>query len=134
MKSETSKYIIFFDGHCGLCNGFVDFVIRNDNEMKFQFSPLQSDFANENLTPEDVQDLKSVIVQISGKTFKKSQAVFAVLSELGGTWRWLCVFAYFPSVLRNWIYDLIARNRYHLFGKRESCRIPTADERKRFIL
>ena len=134
MKDQVTDKIIFFDGHCGLCNGFVDFVIKHDHQNKFNFSPLQSEFAKKTLAPADVEDLKSIIVHINGQTYKKSQAVFAVTSELGGAWKWLSSLENLPSPLRNWGYDLIAKNRYRLFGRRDSCRLPTSDERKRFIL
>jgi predicted DCC family thiol-disulfide oxidoreductase YuxK len=135
MKSNNSaNYVIFFDGVCGLCNGFVDFVMKIDKQKLFKFSPLQSEFARGLLSPEDVIELKSVIVQINGRTYKKSDAVFAVFKELGGSWKALQLLKILPRPLRNSAYDMVAKYRYKIFGKKESCRLPSPEERQRFIL
>jgi predicted DCC family thiol-disulfide oxidoreductase YuxK len=126
--------VIFFDGYCGLCNGFVDFVMKIDKAGVFKFSPLQSDFAKANLKLEDIQQLKSVVVLIDGKTFRKAQAVMKVFAELQGGWKALSTLGLLPSGILNLGYDLVAENRYRLFGKRETCRLPTPEERTRFIL
>jgi len=126
--------VIFFDGYCGLCNGFVDFVMKIDKAGVFKFSPLQSDFAKANLKPEDIQQLKSVVVLIDGKTFRKAQAVMKVFAQLQGGWKALSTLGLLPSGILNLGYDLVAENRYRLFGKRETCRLPTPEERTRFIL
>ncbi len=134
MNNYSHDKIIFFDGVCGLCNGFIDFVIKHDQEKKFKFSPLQSDFAKTTLGSEFTQDLKTVIVLINKKKFSKSSAVFEVLRELGNLWSVFLIFKFLPTKLNNFFYDLIASNRYSLFGKKETCRIPTPEERSRFIL
>ncbi len=126
--------VIFFDGYCGLCNGFVDFVMKIDKAGVFKFSPLQSDFAKANLKLEDIQQLKSVVVLIDGKTFRKAQAVMKVFAQLQGGWKALSTLGLLPSGILNLGYDLVAENRYRLFGKRETCRLPTPEERTRFIL
>jgi predicted DCC family thiol-disulfide oxidoreductase YuxK len=126
--------VIFFDGHCGLCNGFVDFIIKVDKKSTFLFSPLQSDYAKGHLHEEDIKELKSVVVLIDGKTFRKSKGVMAVFRELGGAWGGISVLRFLPSSFLDIGYDLIAENRYKIFGKRETCRLPTPDEKKRFIL
>lgn len=126
--------IVFFDGVCGLCNGFVDFVMKYDSRQNFMFSPLQSDFAKANLPPEYVNDLRTMIVQIDGKTFKKSHAVFSVLKDLGLPWSILSLLQIFPNSILNFGYDFVATNRYRLFGKKASCRLPTPEQRQRFIL
>lgn len=126
--------VIFFDGVCGLCNGFVDFVIQVDKKQVFKFSPLQSDYAKANLPENDIKELKSVVLKKNGKTFRKSEAVFEVFETLGGTWRALSWLKILPQPLRNQGYDLVARYRYKIFGKKETCRLPTSEERQRFIL
>lgn len=131
--NNTLNPVIFFDGVCGLCNGFVDFVMKVDKQKLFKFSPLQSDFARSLLPDEDVTELKSVIVQINGKTYKKSDAVFEVFKVLGGPWNTLRLFKALPRPLRNSAYDMVAKHRYQIFGKKESCRIPSPEERQRFI-
>lgn len=129
-----NKPVIFFDGICGLCNGFIDFVIATDKSNQFYFSPLQSDYARQQLPPEFTADLKTVVVQIDGKTYKKSQAVLQVLCRLGGLWNVFKLARFIPVGLADHIYDLVAENRYRLFGKKETCRLPTPEERARFIL
>ena len=126
--------VIYFDGVCGLCNGFVDFIIKIDRDSKFHFSPLQSEHAKKSLPPEFVKDLDSVVVQIDGKTLRKSKAVFAVLKKLGGVWGVASALGVLPEGVMNKAYDMVAENRYKIFGKKETCRLPTPEERSRFLL
>ena len=126
--------IIYFDGVCGLCNGFVDFIMKIDREGKFKFSPLQSEFAQARLLPKYTQDLKSVVVEIDGEIYEKSDAVFRVFELLGGGWKLLSKLKILPSSLRNTGYDLVAEMRYKIFGKKDTCRLPTPEEKERFIL
>jgi predicted DCC family thiol-disulfide oxidoreductase YuxK len=126
--------IIYFDGVCGLCNGFVDFIMKIDKEEKFKFSPLQSEFAKYRLLPKYTEDLKSVVVEIDGEILEKSDAVFRVLESLGGKWKLAASLKIIPSFLRNAGYDLVAEMRYKIFGKKSTCRLPTPKEKDRFIL
>ena len=126
--------VIFFDGYCGLCNGFVDFMIKIDKEGLFKFSPLQSEYAKSNLNPSDTLDLKSVVVLIDGKSYRKAEGVFKALTSIGGVWRMTAIFNSFPNSILNFGYELVAENRYRLFGKRDTCRLPTQEEKSRFIL
>lgn len=125
--------VIFFDGYCGLCNGFVDFVMSIDKEEKFKFSPLQSEFAQRNLPPEMTANLDSVVFLKEGKTYRKSKAVIRILEDMGGIWKFATIGKVMPETLLNSAYDLVAKNRYKLFGKKETCRLPTPAERARFI-
>lgn len=126
--------VIFFDGYCGLCNSFVDFMMKVDSKAIFKFSPLQSDYAKKHLSQKDVEDLKSVVVLIDGESYRQAPAVIKALTQLGGVWSLLSVFSLFPDFFLNFFYHLIAKNRYKFFGKRETCRIPTPEEKLRFIL
>ncbi|WP_010584375.1 thiol-disulfide oxidoreductase DCC family protein [Schlesneria paludicola] len=131
---DAIRRILFFDGVCGLCNWSVDFVLRRDVNCDFQFAPLQGDTAKALLTPEDVNDLNTVVLLVGDRTYRKSAAVVRILWQLGPAWRCLGALLWLiPLPLRNLGYSIIARNRYHLFGKKESCRIPTAEERVRFL-
>jgi len=131
---ETSNNIIFFDGVCGLCNGFVDFIMVIDKDKKFLFSPLQSEYAQKNLPPTYVKDLNTVVVLIDGKTYTKSQGVLNALGKIGGMWKLTTLAKVIPTPIRDFIYNLVAQNRYQIFGKKDSCRLPTPDERQRFII
>lgn len=126
--------IIYFDGVCGLCNGFIDFIMKIDRSGKFKFSPLQSEFARSRLLPKYTEDMKSVVVEIDGEFYEKSDAVFRVLEVLGGKWNLLAKLKVLPRILRNSGYDLVAEFRYKIFGKKDTCRLPTPEEKDRFIL
>jgi predicted DCC family thiol-disulfide oxidoreductase YuxK len=132
--NPTREHIIFFDGVCGLCNGFVDFVMATDKKKEFKFSPLQSEFAQKNLPPEMTANLDSVVYLHDGKTFRKSQAVIRILEDMGGIWSLAKLGKILPESLLNSAYDLVAQNRYKVFGKKETCRLPTPEERARFII
>jgi predicted DCC family thiol-disulfide oxidoreductase YuxK len=132
--TETAHPVIFFDGVCGLCNRFVDFVIRRDPDGVFHFAPLQGEAAAERLSEADVRDLKTVVVIDSSGTHRKSAAVLSVLRRLGGFWRVAAAALWFvPRPLRDLGYTWIASNRYAIFGKKETCRLPSASERARFL-
>ena len=127
------KRIIFFDGVCSLCNGFIDFILKRDQKNAFEFSSLQSQFAAKNL-PKQNQGLDSIVLLEDQKVYTNSTAVLRILFEIGGGWN---LFAVLTSILPVWfrdvIYRFIAKNRYRLFGKRDTCRLPTAAEKKRFL-
>lgn len=125
--------IIFFDGVCGLCNGFVDFILKVDKHQSFTFSPLQSEYAAQHLSAEHIKDLTSVVYLKDGKKFLKSRAVIEILSDIGGVWKLAVIGKAIPDPLRNKAYDLVAANRYKFFGKKETCRLPTPEERARFL-
>jgi predicted DCC family thiol-disulfide oxidoreductase YuxK len=133
MEHKMTK-VIFFDGVCGLCNGFIDFIMSIDKEKKFFFSPLQSDFAKENLPAAMTTELKSVVYLKDEKILTKSQAVISVLNDVGGIWKIALIGKCLPIFVSNFFYDAIAEHRYKLFGKKETCRLPTPEERARFVI
>ena len=131
---EAVRRIVFFDGACGLCNWSVDFILKRDVRAEIQFSPLQGETARALLTPADVSDLNTMVLWEGGRTYRKSAAAVRVLWRLGPVWKtigtalWLI-----PLPIRNLAYSIVARNRYQLFGKKETCRLPTPEERVRFL-
>jgi predicted DCC family thiol-disulfide oxidoreductase YuxK len=126
--------IIFFDGVCGLCNQFVDFVIRRDRAELFRFAPLQGETARERLPEADLRDLNTVVLWEAQGVFRKSTAAARILARLGGAWRFAgALIRVIPRPLRDVGYTLVARYRYALFGKKETCRVPTPAERSRFL-
>ena len=133
--SRQNDAIILYDGVCGLCDRFVQFVLRHDHEGKIRFAALQSDPGREMLRrfslPEN--DISFVILIDGGKEYIKSAAVLRTLNYLGAGWRTLAVFRVIPSSLSDVVYDFIARHRYAWFGKYDQCVVPSAEVRKRFL-
>lgn len=129
-----TRKIILFDGVCNLCNGFVQFVIERDENKVFQFASLQSDFGQKFLREHSLnaQNFDSFILLEGEKYVKESTAGLKVLSELKG-FRFARLFLYFPPFLRNGVYQLIAKNRYTIFGKADTCWLPTPELKERFL-
>jgi predicted DCC family thiol-disulfide oxidoreductase YuxK len=132
--SDNEK-LILFDGVCNLCNGFVKFIIRRDKKGKIRFAPLQSDAAKNSLHAFGHYPEKSdTVIYISGnKFFDKSSAVLNILKDLGRGWQLMFVFIILPPFIRDWFYDLVAKNRYRIFGRSDTCMIPTSEIKNRFI-
>ena len=133
---DTSGPILFFDGVCGLCDRLVQFVLRRDRRRRFRFAALQSELARTTLDRfgKDARDLDTVYVATGdGRLLSKSRAIFFVLRALGLPWSLVAVFGVLPTAVTDWFYDRVAHNRYRLFGKRDSCRLPSPDERARFL-
>src|SRR5579872_1259173 len=126
--------VIFFDGVCGLCNHWIDFVAARDHKRQFRFAPLQGETARDWLHLDAAQSLNSVVLLDGSGIYHKSDAVWRMLVALGGVSR---IFGWslrlVPRPIRNWGYDFVARHRYRWFGRKESCRLPTPDERARFL-
>lgn len=130
------KNIVFFDGVCNLCNSAINFLIDLDKGKRYSFSSLQSDFASTTLSKKGVDPtvLKTIILlDEKGNVFFKSDAVFEVLAHTQGIWKMLTIFRFVPKFIRDFFYDVIANNRYRLFGKKDSCRIPTPELKQRFL-
>ena len=130
LRPENSSHprIVFFDGVCHLCNGFVDHLISQDPEHRLHFAPLQGETARKLLSPQQI-DGGSVILWNRGKILSHSAAALGAAAELGGVYRGLKVLLWIPAFLRDFIYNIIARNRYKWFGEREFCRLPRPEER-----
>src|SRR4029079_6158907 len=130
-----SERLIFFDGVCNLCNGFVQFVIERDPEARFRFAPLQSDAARARLghavTPGAAPS--TVLLWQNDRLYNRSPAALLILQQLRFPWKLTAILFVVPRPLRDWIYDLIARRRYRWFGQRETCMVPTPDLRRRFL-
>jgi predicted DCC family thiol-disulfide oxidoreductase YuxK len=120
----VNSHIIFYDGNCALCHWSVRFILRRDKKEQFLFAPIKGKtwkVAN----PDDNQspDVQSVIYSDNGNWYEKSDAVIAILLQLGPPWSWIAVFSKVPLSWRDWIYDQIANNRYKWFGGKEDCSI-----------
>jgi predicted DCC family thiol-disulfide oxidoreductase YuxK len=131
---EPIAPIIFFDGVCALCSGSVDLILRADRKREFFFAPLQGETAKVRLPalPQDTSRWSMVLLDETG-THRESDAVLEICRRLGGAWRIVTLARHLPRPLPDRAYRLIARNRYRIFGRRFSCRVPTAEERARFL-
>lgn len=126
--------IIFFDGVCGLCNRTVDFVISRDHARRFRFAPLQGETAQRLLGITPDQQLSSMALIDRDGIHHQTDAVWRMLCGLSGFWSVAGrLLRLIPRPLRNCGYNLIARNRYQWFGRKESCRLPAPAERGLFL-
>jgi predicted DCC family thiol-disulfide oxidoreductase YuxK len=127
--------IILFDGVCNLCNGFVQFVIRQDAAHRFRFASLQSETARQLLAdlPAAGQRVDSVVLIENGRYYHQSTAALRILRHLRGGWPLLYGFIVLPAFLRDGIYAWVARNRYRWFGQRQACMLPSPELQARFL-
>jgi predicted DCC family thiol-disulfide oxidoreductase YuxK len=127
--------IIFFDGVCNLCNHSIDFVLRADKARVFRIASLQGDTARKLLAPQSGEPEEWSMVLLDGDGMhERSGAALRVLKRLGGLRGFLgSIGLCFPGFLRDFVYRLVARYRYRLFGRRETCRIPTDAESAVFL-
>ena len=128
-----SMNIIFFDGVCGLCNSTVNILISLDKNRKFHFAPLQGTTAQKLLGPSLVANLDSLILWEKGRVLKKYAAVMRILFSLGLPWSILWIFRLFPNFIGDLFYNAVAALRYKLFGKLETCRLPSLEEKDLFL-
>ena len=131
---EVDKKIVLFDGVCNLCNGAVKFIIKRDKTDQFRFAALQSEIGLK-LAEEfgfSVKEMDSIILLDADKWYKKSSAALRIAKSLRG-YKWAGIFLYLPRGFRDFIYDIIAKNRYRWFGKRNSCMIPTPELKAKFL-
>lgn len=129
------KPIILFDGLCNLCNGAIQFVIKNDSKEKFLFSSLQGEVGQQILKKYHLplQQLSSFVLLQDDKIYTKSSAAIKVAQQLNGIWKCFYIFNIVPLFIRDGVYNWIAKNRYKWFGKKESCLIPSKNLEQRFL-
>jgi len=138
-KTEPNP-IVLYDGVCGLCNHLVQFILKRDTRDRFRFASLQSDFAQQLMTRHgvDPHDLDTVYVvkdhgQTNERLLARSDAILFMLSQLGGIWKLSGVGRVLPGAVRDAVYKIVARNRYRVFGKHESCMLPEPKHRAKFL-
>ncbi len=131
------QVIVLFDRVCNLCNRTVQFIIRHDPQGRFCFASQQSEAGQRLLALHRIpasQALADSVVVIEGeKVWLESDAIFHILYRLGGFWSIPAVLWFLLKRLRDWGYRWLAQNRYRLFGKRESCMVPTPELKQRFL-
>lgn len=133
--NNKENHLLLFDGVCNLCNGLVQFIIKRDPKGKFKFASLQSESGQSKLKQFDLptNDFDSFVFIVGDNYYLKSSAVLHVLKELDGFWKVGYSFIIIPRFVRDFFYTLVAKSRYKLFGKRETCMIPTAELKQRFL-
>jgi predicted DCC family thiol-disulfide oxidoreductase YuxK len=125
---------VFFDGYCSLCNALIDWLIRIDKTGELKFASLQGETANRLLVRDGKPlDIDTVIYLRNDQKYERSTAVLLILSDIGGFWRLTQIFFLIPKFIRDFVYKAVAKNRFRILKKRESCRMPTQDERERIL-
>jgi predicted DCC family thiol-disulfide oxidoreductase YuxK len=138
---QKERALILYDGVCGLCNRFVQFVLRRDCGDLFQFAALQTQFAGDLLRRHgfSAEQLDTVYLVLNPQTsteqvLARSDASAGVLQRLGGIWPAAAhLLSWFPRPLREWMYKVVASNRYNIFGRYQTCPVPTEQQRRKFI-
>ncbi len=132
--------IVLYDGVCGLCNGLVQFLLKRDTKDVLRFASLQSEFAHSLLPTHglDPNDLNTVYVlsdygESTESLLSRSDAILNLLRLLGGFWKVASFASVLPRSLRDAVYNIVARNRYRVFGKYESCMLPELRHRQKFL-
>jgi len=132
---NNETHILLFDGVCNLCISVVNFTIKRDSKEKFKFAALQSESGQALLKKFGLptNDFDSFVFISGEKYFLKSSAGLHVLRELGGVWKLFYALIIFPEPLRDFIYSVVAKTRYRIFGKQNTCIIPTPEVERRFL-
>lgn len=134
-ESGVPSKLMVFDGVCVLCNGGVRFVLKRERAPTFVFATVQSSLGQRVLEALDqpLDGSASMVVINEGRYFLKSDAVVETARGLKAPWSWGTAVRFLPQRWRDRAYELLARNRYNIFGRYDTCRIPDADLRRRFV-
>lgn len=131
----NQKQIILFDGVCYLCSGWLHFVHKRDKLERLKFATVQSDVGAKLLIycglPTDRFD--TMVYIENGIPYYKSEAFLRIVKHLPNLWPLLSIGQICPAIIRDWLYDRIAQNRYNWFGIRETCMLPNEELKNRFL-
>ena len=127
--------ILLFDGHCNLCNAWVNFIVKRDSSSTIRFASLQSPAGRRMLEEHKIDSnyIDSLVLFEEDKVSVSSTAALRILSYLDGWERHLIFLSVVPRPLRDIVYRFVAKNRYKWFGRREQCMVPTVKLSKRFL-
>lgn len=136
----AGRNVVLYDGVCGLCNFVVRFLLRFDGRETFVFVPLESALAGELLAPFGRYDgpegvnLLTAALTPGQQLFRRSDAVLQALRLLGGVWSVpAAIYSMIPHSVRERTYGFVARHRYQIFGRYDTCPIPTPEQRRRIL-
>ena len=125
--------IVFFDGVCNLCQGSVRYLIKHDKKGVLKFASIQGNYAKDFVNETEIQSMQSIMFFDGKMLYKKSTAVLKLSSLLGG-WHQLLLLGYIlPRFVRDWLYNIISKNRYRWFGKKDQCMLPSKGFENRFL-
>lgn len=134
-ESSGEDAVVLFDGVCNLCTGFVQYIIPRDPDGIFKFASLQSEVGEVLLEKHGLENhnLDSVVLIDGDDVYIKSSAVLEIGAMLGGVYTLARPLMILPQRLRDWGYDVVAANRYRIFGKKDQCMMPSGDIQSRFL-
>jgi predicted DCC family thiol-disulfide oxidoreductase YuxK len=137
---ESQECLVLFDGVCGLCHRLVQFLIKVDRRDRLRFAPLQGPTAESILRRhgEYTGDLDTVYVVLNAQSpeeqlLSRSRAVLHAVVSLGGAWRTCAIASWLPTCLLDAAYDVVGRRRYQIFGRFDTCPVPTPLQRGKFL-
>lgn len=131
----NNRHIVIFDGVCNFCNGAVNFIIKRDPKGLFAFTPMQSELAQELMLKYQVPNIgvDALVLIKNDQCFVFSSAALEITKDLTGYWYLFRILTVLPRSIRDMFYKLFARHRYSLFGRQDTCMIPSENIRSRFI-
>lgn len=129
------RLLVFFDGKCPFCVGWVKFLIDRDGADRFRFAALQSEWTREFLSEKGLPQpgTGSILVWDGRELLRQSEAIARLAAALPGIWRLLSVIRYFPRRMRDGLYDFIGERRYRWFGQYKACWLPEDAEKRKFL-
>ena len=132
---NSDNPLVLFDGICNFCNYWVNFAIKRDKKNRLKFTPIQGETAKKILPQYSIStnSLSSVIFIDKGKAYTQSSAALKICRYLNGGWKLFYGLNIIPKPIRDFVYNIIARNRYKWFGKKDSCMIPSPEIKSRFL-
>ena len=135
LPENLPQNLIVFDGECVLCSGFYRFMLKHDHKQRFAFATAQSPIGQQlyQALGLPMQDFETNLIIIDGTVFQRLDAFAAAMRALGGIWHLPALLRFLPNGLKDFTYHRIARNRYRLFGRYDTCMAPTQAQRARFI-
>jgi len=132
--ADPDAPVIYFDGVCNLCNRSVQLTLKWEQEPRFYFASLQGAAGARAMEAVGSQQAESVILQMDGVYYTEAEAAYRIARELRAPMRWLAIlYKVFPRSASNALYRWVAKNRYRMFGKRDTCMIPDESLKSRFL-
>ncbi len=133
LEQFLNKHIIvIYDGVCGFCNSSIQFILQQQPSNKLRFVSFQSEMGNKIRAYLNInEDMDSIVVVEGNQYFKKSKAIFRIFGHIQSNWKYVRHFSFIPSWISDFIYTIIAQNRYGI--KKNSCPILTVEERELFV-